>query len=373
VLSRCDKARQQTAQGVKGVQVWRRGRRCCGGRLQARLVAEGLAVLDAVAEPGDPGRFRAFFAAGTDRSAAGAAARSGPFARRRWNCARCRAASCMMRAGRGRLALADGAVDVAPRRRNAAVLAGAQCAAGVPHRRTGRNGRRLADPGMRRTTARMPRWWSTARRPKPITPLCRKLLGSGAGCALRCAWWWWSPTSPLGKPGLGPETHPFLAPDAPGKDRMTPPDPDPWRAPLGEGLVLEVLKWRYLGEARAVLLLDPCDILPPRPMPAAPSAFDLCVSRGKAWCFWSGTASIPGGCAPANLRALATISAASSTPGAAWRAGVWPRQGRAGQHLARIAGVLCQARPRRDRAVLARHGGAGAGRGLRRNWRPRHR
>lgn len=38
---------------------------------------------------------------------------------------------------------------------------------------------------------------------------------------------------PLGKPGFGPENHPFLAPDAPGKDRMEVPAPDAWRAPLG--------------------------------------------------------------------------------------------------------------------------------------------
>ncbi|MDT8856106.1 glycosyltransferase family 2 protein [Paracoccaceae bacterium Fryx2] len=81
---------------------------------------------------------------------------------------------------------------------------------------------------------------------------------------------------PLGKPDLGPESHPFLAPDAPGKDRMTPPDPDPWRSALGEGLIHEVAKWRFLAEARAVLTLDPCDILAPR-LAGAPTAFDLCV------------------------------------------------------------------------------------------------
>src|SRR5690606_28459137 len=36
---------------------------------------------------------------------------------------------------------------------------------------------------------------------------------------------------PLGKRDTGPESHPFLAPDAPGKDRMERPAPDPWRAP----------------------------------------------------------------------------------------------------------------------------------------------
>lgn len=78
---------------------------------------------------------------------------------------------------------------------------------------------------------------------------------------------------PLGKPGLGPETHPFLAPDAPGKDRMERPAPDPWRAPLGEALIYEIAKWRFLARARAVLTLDVCDLL----AADAPPAFDLCT------------------------------------------------------------------------------------------------
>ena len=78
---------------------------------------------------------------------------------------------------------------------------------------------------------------------------------------------------PLGKPDLGPEDHPFLAPDAPGKDRMEPPAPDPWRAPLGEQLIFEIAKWRFLAEARAVLILDVTDILAPE----AKGAFDRCA------------------------------------------------------------------------------------------------
>ncbi|MCY1125834.1 glycosyltransferase family 2 protein [Frigidibacter sp. RF13] len=79
---------------------------------------------------------------------------------------------------------------------------------------------------------------------------------------------------PLGKPDLGPENHPYLAPDAPGKSRMEAPAPDPWSSPLGESLIFEAMKARFLARARAVLLLDPCDILadPDR----LPNAFDLC-------------------------------------------------------------------------------------------------
>ncbi len=83
---------------------------------------------------------------------------------------------------------------------------------------------------------------------------------------------------PLGKPGLGPENHPFLAPDAPGKDRMEVPAPDAWRAPLGEGLVFEVVKWRFLSAARAVLTLDVSDVLQPA---TGPTAFDQCVAAKK--------------------------------------------------------------------------------------------
>ena len=81
---------------------------------------------------------------------------------------------------------------------------------------------------------------------------------------------------PLGKPGMEPENHPILAPDAPGKDRMERPGPDRWRAPLGEGLIYEIAKWRFLSAARAVLTLDVTDILAPRADDSA-SAFDRCL------------------------------------------------------------------------------------------------
>lgn len=54
---------------------------------------------------------------------------------------------------------------------------------------------------------------------------------------------------PLGDPGTAPRTN--IAPGA----------PDPWTAPLGEPLLYDVLKWRFLGRAAGVLALDPCDFL----------------------------------------------------------------------------------------------------------------
>ncbi|GIT92286.1 hypothetical protein JANAI62_27430 [Jannaschia pagri] len=77
---------------------------------------------------------------------------------------------------------------------------------------------------------------------------------------------------PLGKHAAS-ERHPMAAPDAPGKDRMVSPEPDPWTAPLADLIVLEALRWRFLTEARAVAWLDICDIL----VPVAPGhgVFDL--------------------------------------------------------------------------------------------------
>ena len=80
---------------------------------------------------------------------------------------------------------------------------------------------------------------------------------------------------PIGKPGVPPENCLYLAPDAPGKARMTMPDPDPWRSPPGEPLIHEICKWRYLTQARAVLNLDVTDFLTPL-TPGEIPAFDHC-------------------------------------------------------------------------------------------------
>ncbi len=84
---------------------------------------------------------------------------------------------------------------------------------------------------------------------------------------------------PSGKADTGPETHPYLAPDAPGKDRMEQPAADVWRAPLGEGILYEWMKWRHLSAARAVMSLEACDILPVRTK-NAPQVFDLALESG---------------------------------------------------------------------------------------------
>lgn len=69
---------------------------------------------------------------------------------------------------------------------------------------------------------------------------------------------------PLGNSDLPPEAHPINAPDAPGKDRMEVPAPDPWSSPLGQLQLFEWARVRFLNKARAVALIDIADLVPPK-------------------------------------------------------------------------------------------------------------
>jgi len=66
---------------------------------------------------------------------------------------------------------------------------------------------------------------------------------------------------PLGKQNLPAESHPYCAPEAPGKDRMTVPPADPQRSPLGEMSVYEMLRERFLGQADAVANIEINDLI----------------------------------------------------------------------------------------------------------------
>lgn len=83
--------------------------------------------------------------------------------------------------------------------------------------------------------------------------------------------------TPLGQADMPHEHHPYCAPDAPGKDRMVVPEPDPWSAPLGELGVFELLRHRLLGKARAVAQIDIMDLLA---KPSDQSVFDLAQTHG---------------------------------------------------------------------------------------------
>jgi hypothetical protein len=66
---------------------------------------------------------------------------------------------------------------------------------------------------------------------------------------------------PLGKQDLPTEAHPYCAPEAPGKDRMTIPPADPQRSPLGEVSIYEILRERFLGRADAIANIEVNDLI----------------------------------------------------------------------------------------------------------------
>ena len=78
---------------------------------------------------------------------------------------------------------------------------------------------------------------------------------------------------PLGRTDAPAEAHPFCVPEAPGKDRMKVPPVSPWDAPLGAMSLYEILRARFLGQARAVCNIEVHDLLPI----GAPNIFDSAV------------------------------------------------------------------------------------------------
>jgi hypothetical protein len=73
--------------------------------------------------------------------------------------------------------------------------------------------------------------------------------------------------TPLGMAGGPDARHPGLAPAAPKREM---PPVDPWHAPLGQLVLYELLRRRFLSQARAVIFLDIPDVLQPD---SASSAF----------------------------------------------------------------------------------------------------
>ncbi|MEL6915462.1 MAG: glycosyltransferase family 2 protein [Pseudomonadota bacterium] len=101
-----------------------------------------------------------------------------------------------------------------------------------------------------------------------ISEAVSDLAGLTALALVRC-------DHPLGKPGHPSEAHPLSVPEAPGKDRMEATTPDPWSAPLGASAIFEILRHRFLDQARAVAHLDVHDLLE---VDDGPTAFDLAVA-----------------------------------------------------------------------------------------------
>ncbi|SFG13146.1 Glycosyl transferase family 2 [Palleronia marisminoris] len=96
---------------------------------------------------------------------------------------------------------------------------------------------------------------------------------------------------PLGRPGEGDERLPFHAPDAPGKDRMQVPAPDPLRAPFGEMILYELCRALYLGEARGVLNVDVSDLV----TPGQPTVFEMAEASPRGVVMLAGRRIYPWG------------------------------------------------------------------------------
>ncbi len=243
------------------------GPRVLSRRMVAREIGTGgvTRILDCVATA--DGRVRSFFGAGTAARVFhpdGVAGSARPEELRE-----VAGAAFVTTRGAGRLALLDGtAVEIAPERAEPEVFAGLNCLFGL----------RLEE-----SPAQVAEWlrYHAVHHGLEGALVLNRVPDAAFAPALEAALRGVAVTVvvldcplPLGKPDTGPESHPWLAPDAPGKDRMEPPAPDALRAPLGEGLVYEIAKWRFLSEARAVLMLDVTDILGP----AAAGVFDGCVA-----------------------------------------------------------------------------------------------
>jgi hypothetical protein len=95
---------------------------------------------------------------------------------------------------------------------------------------------------------------------------------------------------PLGAADLGPEAHPMNVPTAPGKDRMDAPKPDPWRAPLGNLQIFELMKHRFLAKARAVMNIEVHDLLAPA---KGPNVFDRAVASTSGMVVLAGKQAFP--------------------------------------------------------------------------------
>ena len=95
---------------------------------------------------------------------------------------------------------------------------------------------------------------------------------------------------PLGLANLPPESHPSNAHGAPGKDRMAVPPADPWRAPLGEFLIYEIVRARFLATARAVANIDVFDLIAPG---AGKNIFDRAVASSTGCILLKGTQCYP--------------------------------------------------------------------------------
>lgn len=88
---------------------------------------------------------------------------------------------------------------------------------------------------------------------------------------------------PLGDAKLPAQAHPYNAPGAPGKDRMDIPAPAPFSAPLGEMIIYELARARFLDKAKAIANIDVSDLLVPVGTDAPETVFEQ-AEKSKSGC-----------------------------------------------------------------------------------------
>lgn len=92
---------------------------------------------------------------------------------------------------------------------------------------------------------------------------------------------------PLGVPGAPALGDPLAPPSRKAQGAQ----PDPWRAPLAEPLVYDILKWRFLTRAAAVAAADVCDLIS-APM-ECPGVFDTVLQSHGGYLSMAGEAVYP--------------------------------------------------------------------------------
>ncbi|SPJ24401.1 glycosyltransferase family 2 protein [Palleronia abyssalis] len=84
---------------------------------------------------------------------------------------------------------------------------------------------------------------------------------------------------PIGRADQGNASDPYYSPDAPGRDNMVQPEPDPWTSPLGQRGIFDFIRLTWLAKALGVMNLDLSDLL----APSDPPVFDLAQASPTGW------------------------------------------------------------------------------------------
>jgi len=246
-----------------------------GQVIERRLLGMGLGpitLLDAVSTDHEDGpRATLFFAAGSNLSSLGHADGIEPLSQISVGGAAC-ITYPLPADGRLRLTLAGAPVDITPVASEQDRFEGLNCIAAV---RNGEDAQTVAVWLQHHVQTQSLQAVVIVDRAKPGTDpaFASDLAAELDRLTLDCDVTILTSDLPLGRNDAPAEAHPFCVPEAPGKDRMKVPKPSPWDSPLGAMSLYEILRARFLGQARAVCNIEVHDLMPL----GAPNIFDSAV------------------------------------------------------------------------------------------------